>query len=101
MDLTQLRSLAFKFGAREICQNDVSKVISFQLTHARVNVYYTTGTVGTCIDHPKSGKTQLFRRNQTIATMVSIFKNPRVHTGAGYFRTDGMSLLKSLMKKKK
>ena len=52
----------------------------------RVNVYYTTGTVGTCVDHPKQSKTQLFRRNQTLAGLSDIFNNPRVHTGVGYHR---------------
>ena len=32
--------------------------------HVRVNVYYTTGTVGTSLDHPDKGKTQLFRCEQ-------------------------------------
>lgn len=51
-----------------------------------MNVYYTTGTVGTCIDHPSQGKTQLFRRDQTLEDLDRIFADPRVHTGAGYHR---------------
>ena len=45
--------------------------------HSRV----LTGTVGTCMDHPNQGKTQLFRRDQTLDSLSAIFKNPRVHTG--------------------
>jgi hypothetical protein len=87
MDLTQLRHIALMCGAQEIYLNEVSKVISFRVGFARVNIYYTTGTVGTCIEHPVSGKTQLFRRNQTISTVATIFRDPRVHTGAGYYQT--------------
>ena len=48
------------------------------------NVYYTTGTVATCLNHPRQGKTQLFRRNMTLPDLKSIFQNPRVHSGVGY-----------------
>lgn len=52
----------------------------------RFNVYYTTGTVGTCLDHPVQGKTQLFRRTVTVEELGSIFDHPRMHTGRGYQR---------------
>jgi hypothetical protein len=51
-----------------------------------INVYWTTGTVGTCLIHLRQGKTQLFRRNADIAVLREIFRNPRVHTGSGYHR---------------
>jgi hypothetical protein len=86
MDLSRLRSETSYYRAEEINFNEVSKMISFRVGFARVNIYYTTGTVGTCIDHPISGETQLFRRNQTIYTMASIFNDPRVHTGAGNYQ---------------
>lgn len=41
-------------------------------------------TVATCINHPKQGKTQLFRKNVSFDELDKIFKNPRVHTGKGY-----------------
>jgi len=53
---------------------------------ARINVYFTTGTVGTCLDHPRQGKTQLFRRNVTLTILREIFRDPRVHTDRGYQR---------------
>ncbi len=52
----------------------------------RINVYYSKMTVATCIDHPKQGKTQLFRRNVTIEELEKIFENPRHHTGKGYHK---------------
>jgi len=66
-------------------------VISFRKGDSspiRINVYWTTGTVGTCLDHPRQGKTQLFRRNVDLSTLREIFKSPRVHTGAGYYTCD-------------
>lgn len=51
---------------------------------ARINVWFTTMTVGTYLEHPKQGKTQLFRRRVTEKELKLIFKNPRAHTGKGY-----------------
>lgn len=53
---------------------------------ARVNVYTSKMTVATCLDHPKQGKTQLFRRNVDARMLEKIFENPRVHTDRGYKR---------------
>jgi hypothetical protein len=52
----------------------------------RINVYYSTGTVGTCLSHPRQGKTQLFRRNVSKHQPQDIFENPRTHTGKGYYQ---------------
>lgn len=51
----------------------------------RLNVYYTTMTVGTALQHPRKGRTQLFRKNVSPALMERIFKNPRAHTDRGYY----------------
>lgn len=51
----------------------------------QVNVYMTTMTVGTSLDHPTKGKTQLFRRNCFGSRLAAVFKNPRVHLGTGYY----------------
>ena len=63
-----------------------NKMISFFRRGVRLNIYYTTGTVGTCMDHPTKGKTQLFRRGVDTGLLEKIFDNPRVHTGEGYYR---------------
>lgn len=56
----------------------------------RVNVWRSEKsslfTVGTCLNHPKKGKTQLFRKNCTEQQVMAILKNPRIHTGKGYYR---------------
>jgi hypothetical protein len=52
----------------------------------RINVYYSTMTVATCIEHPVKGKTQLFRRNVICKKELDkIFTNPRTHTNKGYY----------------
>lgn len=70
----------------ELSLNERSKVISFRNTIAdvRINVYYTTRTIGTALYHPTQGRTQLFRRNCTNDELVQILQDPRVHTGKGY-----------------
>lgn len=54
----------------------------------RVNVWSNNKdnsfTVGTYMNHPKKGKTQLFRRHCTENQVMAILKNPRLHTGKGY-----------------
>jgi hypothetical protein len=71
--------------------NEVSRVISFSRTDAeqnktRINVYYTTGCVGTVLHHPnhEEKNTQLFRKDCTLQELQAIFNNPRVHTNKGY-----------------
>mmetsp|Transcript_36901 Transcript_36901/g.89613 ORF Transcript_36901/g.89613 Transcript_36901/m.89613 type:complete len:585 (-) Transcript_36901:75-1829(-) len=76
-------------GIHEIGLNEQSRLISFSKdgsTKTRINVYYTTRTVGTALDHPKQGKTQLFRRDCSNAELAEIMRNPRVHTNKGYNR---------------
>ena len=78
---------AAKEGIEEIAFNNQNRVVSFRHPNgARINVYYTTKTIGTALDHPTQGRTQLFRRNCTRDELIEILKNPRVHTGHGYFR---------------
>eukprot|EP00948_MAST-09A_sp_MAST-9A-sp1_P002663 g2663.t1 len=85
----------------EVQHNVTSRVIAFEkhrghgteLGPVRINVYYTTGTVGTCLCHPKQGKTQLFRRKCTIHDLVEIFEHPRWHSGRGYQTKSNSSVL--------
>ena len=72
----------------EVSLNEQSRVISFRNTSAgvRINVYYTTRTIGTALYHPSQGRTQLFRRNCTNDELIQILQDPRVHTGKGYKR---------------
>ncbi|GAX19830.1 hypothetical protein FisN_11Lh301 [Fistulifera solaris] len=84
----QVREIAAQHDYQEISLNVTSRVISFRQQTTRINVYYTTGTVSTCLNHPVKGKTQLFRRNiVTTELLDALFDNPRKHTGEGYFYT--------------
>lgn len=88
--LEEIRQIAKASGLREIFYNEESRVVSFVPARGntnpltRLNVYFTTMTVGTCIDHPFQGKTQLFRRNVTLEQLKEIALDPRIHTGQGY-----------------
>ena len=88
LDVNTVRHIARSNDFEEIQYNEVSRVVSFfkESLRCRVNVYYSTGTVATCLDHPRSGKTQLFRRQQSLDDLYAIFNNPRQHTGVGYYR---------------
>lgn len=80
-----IRGMASAFELEEVMFNEASRVISFKSdTNERINVYYTTRTVGTAINHPSQGQTQIFRRNCTDEELREIMQNPRVHTGKGY-----------------
>jgi hypothetical protein len=51
----------------------------------KMNVYLSTMTIQTCMNHPSKGNTQLNRRNLSPEQMEQLFINPRVHTGKGYY----------------
>ena len=52
----------------------------------RINVYLTKMTVATSLNHPKKGKTQLYRRQVFKSELLEkLFKNPRQHTDKGYY----------------
>jgi len=86
-DVNYIRGIAAASSLKEVMFNPESRVISFkgEESEARINIYYTTRTVGTAMDHPSRGKTQLFRRNCSDEELVAIMKDPRTHTGRGYY----------------
>ena len=55
-----------------------------KIGRVRINVYPSTMTVATALDHPKSGKTQMFRKRISEAELIKIFLNPRWHSQKGY-----------------
>ena len=94
LNLDEVRRIARNEGCALISYSKESRVISFRKGGSlivRINVFWTTGTVGTCLDHPRQGKTQLFRRNVDLSTLREIFKNPREHTGSGYYTRNSAS----------
>jgi len=88
MQVSKLKTMAASHGWDFLDHQESIGLVSFSKLiddyKARVNIYCTKMTVATCIKHPKSGKTQMFRKRVTSELMEKIFKNPRVHTGKGY-----------------
>lgn len=86
--ISMIRVLASNAGYEEIAYQPDNKMISFAKgggkARVRVNVYYSTMTIGTCLYHPTQGNTQLFRRNVNLETLQKILEKPRVHSGKGY-----------------
>ena len=92
-DINFVRGMAETFNLKEIALNETSRVISFQTSDKeRVNIYYTTRTVGTALNHPSQGKMQLFRRNCSNEELKEIMQNPRVHTSKAY-RNDQVKIV--------
>eukprot|EP00164_Ancoracysta_twista_P001295 GFYU01001696.1.p1 GENE.GFYU01001696.1~~GFYU01001696.1.p1 ORF type:complete len:212 (-),score=35.29 GFYU01001696.1:420-1055(-) len=56
-----------------------------------ISCWWSTGTVGTYLKHPRQGKTQLFRKKVGRSVLGQIFSNPRHHTGTGYHTTEKRS----------
>ena len=67
--------------------NSMAPMNSYLKGTSRLNFWLTTGTVGSYLEHPAQGKTQLFRRQVTMEEAEQLFANPRQHTGRGYQHT--------------
>lgn len=76
--------IAKQFKYIQIDYQEKQGMVSYTSGACRINIYMSKMTVATCLDHPKKGKTQLFRRNVNFAELEKIFANPRVHTNKGY-----------------
>lgn len=83
--LPDIKKLAKKHKWEELEHQENICLISYKKGDDRINVYYSRMTVGTAINHPKKGKTQLFRKHVEIKLLEKLFINPRTHTGLGYY----------------
>ena len=83
-DIEKIREIAAEGEWPEIDHQENIYMLSFKRAETRINVYYSTMTVGTCLNHPKKGKTQMYRRNVNEAELRKILANPRVHLNKGY-----------------
>lgn len=62
-------------------------VLNLYRDGVRMNVYLSTMTIQTAMNHPKKGKTQLNSKGLTQGQVADVFINPRLHTnGKGYHR---------------
>jgi hypothetical protein len=60
-------------------------MVSYRKDNVRLEVWLSTGTIGSYLEHPNQGKTQLFLRNiMQIGEATEIFDNPHVHSNKGY-----------------
>lgn len=80
-----LIDLCAKYGWTKAKDYSENVMLSVFKEDMRINIFYTTMTVATCLNHPTKGKTQLFRRNVSSAQLIKILENPRVHTQKGYY----------------
>ena len=88
LDVGTLREAAAEAGLTERLYNTHSYVIGFEGAtedgYCKYDIYYTTGNVKTCIDHPNQGKTQRFRVPCDMGMVTELFTHPRLHTHIGY-----------------
>lgn len=83
------RQLADKYNWREIEHRPENGMIRFKRRVDDIlDYWYTTDTVGTIITHRWNGRKQLFRK-YIGRSLEKIFKNPRSHTGEGYYKRHG------------
>ena len=83
--IDKIRSIAKKYNYVEVDHQENIFMLSFRLNGVRINVYYSRMTIATCIDHPKKGKTQMFRKGVwDLKLLDKLFQYPRLHTGIGY-----------------
>jgi len=88
-DIEKIKVIAKQNGWSEIDHQKNIGLLSFTRMgngKERINIYYTRGTVGTCLEHPKQGKTQLFRKNVNYGMLARLLEKPRLHTRIGYKR---------------
>lgn len=81
-----IEALAKSEGYNRIDFQENIGMISYSDGGTRINIYLTKMTVATCLNHPKKGATQLFRKNVNYETLKEIFEYPRKHTGKGYYK---------------
>ncbi len=82
-----IKKIAYAEGWKFLCHQTDNLMLSFTKDGMRINVWYTKMTVSTALNHPKHGKTQLYRQRVGLGLLKAIFKNPRVHTFIGYYNS--------------
>lgn len=85
LEFTAIKHLAKSKGWELLDHQDNIYLASFIKNKVRLNIYYSRGTVATALNHPKKGRTQLFRKNVSWQLLKKIMENPRVHTNIGYY----------------
>lgn len=82
-----IRGIAKTYEYREVLHNEEVGHLRFKKgIDTFVDVWYTKMTVGTVLTHPIKGRGVLFRKNADETLLKKIFRNPRQHTGEGYYK---------------
>jgi hypothetical protein len=78
-----LRLYANFYGWRELPGDD--NTLTFTRGSCILNAIIPTLSILTTLNHKKRGRKTLERHGLDFDTIKGIFKNPRVHTGKGYY----------------
>lgn len=62
-------------------------MLSFVRGFQTINVNYSNMEVVTNINHPKKGRTRLFRKGVNMDLLRKLFVDPRYHTDKGYYKS--------------
>lgn len=85
-NLFEVDVLARKHGWNILRLHPKTYVLNLERNGVKMNIYLTTLTIQTAMDHPRLGKTQLNRKHLTKREIEQIFINPRSHTQKGYYK---------------
>jgi hypothetical protein len=60
--------------------------VKYEMPPCRINIFYTTRSIMTHLNHPSTNSNELWRSNayDTLEELRELFLNPRIHTGKGY-----------------
>lgn len=86
MNREEIIAMATAWGWEIFKEVPAAFELTFVKAGMKITVWYSRMTVGTCLDHPTSGRTQLFRKLVSKNLLNKLFENPRHHTGGGYYR---------------
>jgi hypothetical protein len=75
-----VEELAKELGWSLVGDFPESAVLCFCRENDRLSVYYGTGTVATCSDHPAMGKTQIFYPHNSLETLEQHFRGDQSFT---------------------
>lgn len=85
-----VRNVAKRHDWTETDETNGGVMMTFVRDEKKIEVWPSRMTVATMLNHPKQGKTKLYRRNVwDVSVLEAIFKNPRVHTTGGYKKRRG------------
>jgi len=85
----KIRRIASKLGWIEIANQHKIRRISLSKESIRIDIYedHAQMNVISWLYHPKKGLTKLVRNKVSFGLLKNIFRNPRFHTGKGYYRS--------------